>query len=106
MPDRAPHPHPRRKEKPMKLLRTSFLTALLLALLGLVLSLTYQKGVEAQVGSTPVRVVNTALAPALARDVDRRTPYQATVGTFTDTFSVVPTFPAVPAGKRLVIECV
>jgi hypothetical protein len=92
----------------MKLLRTSFLTAVVVALLGLALSLTYQKGVEAQVGSTPVRVVNTALAPALTRNVDRRQPYHefafADPGAGDSFHRLV--LPAVPAGKRLVIEAV
>jgi hypothetical protein len=88
----------------MKLLRTSFLTALGLAVLGLALSLTYQKGVEAQVGSTPVRVVNLATAPALTRDVDRREPYDASQSASSLGTLLNLGLPAVPAGKRLVIE--
>jgi hypothetical protein len=90
----------------MKLLRTSFLTALGLAVVGLALSLTYQKGVEAQVGSTPVRVVNLATAPALARDVDRHEPYHQGTTLFAGGLAVVLRLPTVPAGKRLVIEYV
>jgi hypothetical protein len=90
----------------MKPLRTSFLTALGLALLAGIASLAYQKGVDAQVGSTPVRVVNTATAPALARDVDRRVPYQVSrlASTDSSTNLVSVTLPPVPAGKRLVID--
>jgi hypothetical protein len=90
----------------VKLLRNSLLTALGLVVVGLALSLTYQKGVEAQLGSTPVRVVNTATAPALARDVDRRAPYQVSRSAERDpnTNVVSATLPTVPAGKRLVIE--
>jgi hypothetical protein len=90
----------------MNRLKTSLFTTLGLALLAGIASLAYQKGVDAQVGSTPVRVVNTALAPALARDVDRRQPYQAFIDLTTNDRSATATFPAVPVGKRLVIEYV
>jgi hypothetical protein len=89
----------------MKLLRTSFLTAIGLALLAGALSLTYQRGVEAQAGAAPVRVVNTAIAPALARDVDHREPYAATRQvTSPGGDSLFTLFPTVPNGKRLVIQ--
>ena len=52
----------------MQRLKTPLLSVLALALLGGALSLTYQQGVEAQNGSLAVRVINTALAPALTRD--------------------------------------
>src|SRR5262245_60926127 len=96
-----------RKEKQMKRIKTALFTALGLALLAGALSLTYQKGVEAQLGSTPVRVVNTALAPALARDVDRRVPYLEERDDLPPPQVGGPVeldFPIVPAGKRLVIE--
>ena len=98
----------------MNRLKTSLCTAVGLVLLAGIVSLAYQKGVDAQVGSTPVRVVNTATAPALMREVDRRVPYQAflTSDPLTgdpnlaapNSFTALMTFPNVPAGKRLVIE--
>jgi hypothetical protein len=90
----------------MNRLKTSLFTALGLALLAGLVSLAHQQGVEAQVGSTPVRVVNTMQAPALSRDVDRRVPYQVSRFAERDpnTNLVSTTLPTVPAGKRLVIE--
>src|SRR5262249_6439454 len=92
----------------MKRFKTSLFTTLGLVVLAGVASLGYQQGVIAQLGSTPVRVVNLATAPALTRDVDRREPYQAYVlgGGPDGSGDAIVTMPAVPPGKRLVIETV
>src|SRR5262249_55188517 len=94
------------ENRPMKQFQASLLGAVVFGLLIGIVSLSYQKGVEAQLGSTPVRVVNTSTSPALGRDVDRREPYQATGFTSSSAFSAAVFLPAVPAGKRLVIEYV
>ena len=63
---------------------------------------------EAQVGSTPVRVVNLASSPALVRDVDRvgKEVYQegASISLGAGAALSSFTFREVPLGKRLVVE--
>jgi hypothetical protein len=61
--------------------------------------------IEAQF-SQPVRVLNTSSGPAIASLVDDpgRTPYVAFADATTGTNVCFFTFPAVPAGKRVVIQ--
>jgi hypothetical protein len=74
-------------------------------------SILLNSSVEAQVGSTPVRVVNLAAAPALIRDVDR--PYAqpfALTGFLpldpgsNDATTIITNSNPIPAGKRFLIQ--
>src|SRR5579863_6283055 len=87
-------------------MKTHFLgIAAAMAVAGLV-SLVTARRIEAQY-SSPVKVVNTTSAPAITSRMDDpgRVPYQSTINgpSCVNSTSCSVSFPAVPAGHRLVV---
>src|SRR5262245_15460499 len=74
-------------------------------------SILLNRPVEAQLGSTPVRVVNLATAPALARDVDRPYGQPFAWSAFlplsagaNDASTIITNANPIPAGKRFLVQ--